>query len=599
VTRTLQVTRLEDRCTPATAYLATDLIADTPGIAPFTDPTLVNAWGISPNPNGPIWVSANGSDLSEVYVPGSPFSSAFRVTIPGGSPTGQLFNTTGSTTDFIVTDGTHSTPAAFIFASEAGTVTGWAPTVGGGTTTRPAEPGFTATDGAVYKGIALGKNGTQNLLYVADFHGGKIDVLNGQWKKVTLGTGGFGTFSDPNLPAGYAPFNVANIGGKLYVSYAKQNAMLHDDVAGPGHGFIDVFDLTGHFQQRLVSRGKLNSPWGMALAPAGFGDFAGDLLVGNFGDGRIHAYNPTTGKFLGTLSESPGHPITIDGLWGLEFGVTAADSKTLYYAAGPDHENHGLFGEITANPAGTNPVSATLNKGTLVITGSRDNDHVTVGLNDQGTQIVVRAGNGAGDDQGEDEGGKSGGNDQGEDEGGENGGGSVIGQFAVSAVNLITFNGLAGNDTFVVNPNVMTPVIADGGAGNDLIKLGGGPGIAIGGPGNDTLIAGKGRDILIGGTGSDHLVGGPGEDILIGGTTAYDSNQAALIQLMTAWNGPGTFDARVAVIRNGTGGVPKLDATTVFDDMARDDLVGGPGPDWFFQSPLDVIHNKKPGDIVN
>ncbi len=433
----LAVNRLEDRCTPATAYLATDLVADTPGIAPLTDPTLVNAWGIAPNPGGPLWVSANGTDLSEVYLGTNPLSAAFRVTIPGGAPTGQVFNNSGSTTDFQVSDGTHTAAAAFIFASEAGEVTGWAPTVGGGTTTRPAEVGFPATDGAVYKGIAIGKSGTSNLLYLADFHNGKIDVLNGQFQKVTLGTGGFGTFTDPTLPAGYAPFNVATINGMLYVSYAKQDAAAHDDVSGPGHGFIDVFDLTGHLQQRLVSGGALNSPWGMTVAPAGFGDFAGALLVGNFGNGLTHAYNATTGALLGTLSVSPGHPIVIDGLWGLAFGIAAGTTNTLFYAAGPDHEAHGLFGKISANPAGTNPVSASLAGGTLTITGSRDDDNVSVTL--EGKQIVVRSGGGE-DDHGEDENGGD--------------GGTVIGRFNPADVNLITFNGFAGNDTFTVSPKV-------------------------------------------------------------------------------------------------------------------------------------------------
>src|SRR5262249_39622983 len=160
-----------------------------------------------------------------------------------------------------------------------------------------------------------------------------------------------------------------------------------------GHGFIDVFDLNGHFEQRLVSRGELNSPWGMVIAPSGFGDFGGDLLVGNFGDGRIHAYDPSTGDFKGTLSESPGHPLGIDGLWGLVFGTgTAGSLNTLYYAAGPDHEMHGLFGKITANPAGTNPVSAAVKGSDLIITGSRNDDHVEVRLDRTGTQVIAEAG---------------------------------------------------------------------------------------------------------------------------------------------------------------------------------------------------------------
>src|SRR5262249_34043892 len=155
------------------------------------------------------------------------------------------------------------------------------------------EVGFQADDGAIYDGLAIGDAGGAHFLYAADFHNGKIDVIDGQFNQVALGTNGFGTFTDPNLPAGFAPFNVQNLGGKLFVTYAKQNAAATGDVAGPGNGFVDVFDTSGNLLQRLVSGGALNSPWGLALAPANFGDFSNDLLVGNFGDGTINAYNPT------------------------------------------------------------------------------------------------------------------------------------------------------------------------------------------------------------------------------------------------------------------------------------------------------------------
>ncbi len=570
VTR-LQLLGLEDRSVPSTSYLATDLISDQPGVAPVTDPTLVNAWGIALNPNGPFWISSNGKDLSEVYTGdhnGAPIGQPFKVAIPsGGTPTGQVFN---GTTDFVVTDGTHSGPAAFIFASESGAVTGWSPAVPPPPPSKQAQPAFAATDGAVYKGIAMANNGSGNFLYLADFHNNKIDILDGKFKQVQLGTNGFGMFSDPNLPRGYAPFNVAVINNKLYVSYAKQDDAAHDDVAGHGHGIIDVFDLNGTHVQRLVSHGELNSPWGMVLAPSTFGQFGGDLLVGNFGDGRIHAYDPSTGRFLGTLEESPGHPLVIDGLWGLAFGGgNVGVSGALYYAAGPDGESHGLFGRISANAEGTNPVTATVSKGDLVITGSRDNDKVEVELNRAGDKIVVE-------------------NHE-----------QKIGEFDLASISTIHFNGLAGDDVFVVDPRIDVTTVADGGAGNDVLIAGGGPSIEVGGLGNDVLVGGSGRDLLIGGDGKDVIVGRGGDDILVGGSTAYDANQAQLMQILNAWNGPGSYNDRVAAIRSGANGVPKLDATTVTDDGVRDDLFGGPGLDWFFATGPDRIHDKIGPEQVN
>jgi uncharacterized protein (TIGR03118 family) len=577
--RRLHLEVLEDRNVPSTAFLATDLVSDQPGVARVTDPTLVNGWGISLSPNGgAFWVSSNGMDLSELYagdVNGSAIAQPFKVAIPGGAPTGQVFNGTGSTTDFAVTDGTNTKAAVFIFASEAGLITGWNPGVGvvpGATgPSKTAEIGFMSTDGAVYKGIALAKVGTANFLYAADFHNARIDVIDGQFHKVTLGMGGFEGFADSGLPKGYAPFNVAAISGKLYVSYAKQDDALHDDVPGHGHGFIDVFETNGHFDGRLVSRGDLDSPWGLVLATGNFGDFSNDLLVGNFGDGRIHAYDPTTGQEKGTLMQSPGHPLVIDGLWGLAFGngKTAGDANSLYYAAGPDHESHGLFGKITANPAGTNPVSATLTLGgDLIITGSRNDDHVSVRLAEDGQQVVVRSD------------------------------GQVIGTFALGAVGTIRFNGFAGDDVIVVDHRIDVTTILDGGAGNDVLIGGGGNNILIGGPGDDVLVGGPGRDVLIGGDGRDVLIGKQGDDILIGGSTAYDSNQAKLLQILAAWTSTDPYNTRVANIRAGNG-VPKLDATTVFDDGVRDDLFGGFGLNWYFALSPDVIHGKKAVEFVN
>ncbi|HKB05120.1 MAG TPA: TIGR03118 family protein [Gemmataceae bacterium] len=547
----------------ATAYLATDLISDQAGVARITDPTLVNAWGIAIGPVS-AWVSANGSGLSEVYtgdVNGSPIGAPFKVTIPGGAPTGQVFN---GTTDFVVTNGTTSAPAFFIFASEAGRVTGWNPTV---TPITTAKPGFEATDGAIYKGIALANNGTGNFLYLADFHNGKIDVLDKDFHKTTLA----GNFTDPNLRTGYAPFNIAAIGGKLYVTYAKQDADKEDDVQGPGLGFIDTFDLNGNFQGRLVSRGVLNAPWAVVKAPADFGDFSGDLLVGNFGDGRINAFDPASGKLLGTLSSSPGHPVVIDGLWGLSFGNgnTAGDANALYYAAGPDDETHGLYGKITANAAGTSPVQATLTNGALTITGSRDDDQIMVKLAKGDQQVVVTAG------------------------------GKTVETFDLADVGTIQFNGLAGDDRIQVSNRLGVATVLMGGAGDDMLIGGGGDNVLVGGPGDDQLFGQTGRDVLIGGEGLDHLLGRANDDLLIGGSTAHDANTDALLQILDEWTSADAYAVRVDKLRNGTGGLPKLDATAVTDDQVRDFLLGSSGLDWFFTGPTDQTPGKLSAEQLN
>jgi uncharacterized protein (TIGR03118 family) len=203
-------------------------------------------------------------------------------------------------------------------------------------------------DGAVFKGLAMATTQSgKDRLYAADFHHGTIQVFDNTFKHLDLD----GAFVDRQLPDGYAPFNVAAIGGSLYVAYAKQDSAKVDEVAGAGKGFVDVYDPAGHLLRRLISRGALNAPWGMTIAPDGFGDLGGALLVGNFGDGRINAYNATTGNFLGTLRKRNGHAVQIDGLWALMFGNgTTADTNTLLFSAGPANETHGLFGAITTTP---------------------------------------------------------------------------------------------------------------------------------------------------------------------------------------------------------------------------------------------------------
>ncbi len=326
------------RSTHHRGYVQTNLVSDQPGVAQLTDASLVNAWGLSAGPATPLWVSDNGADVSTLYrgaVGGAPVSAVpLVVSIPGGAPTGQVFNPTPG---FRLPNGS---PALFLFAGEHGVLSGWNQAAG------TSAVRVARTRHAVYKGLALEQLGGTQRLLAANFHSGRIDVFTSKFGRVHLRGH---RFRDMSLPHGYAPFNVAVIGGRVLVTYAKQDAARHDDVAGAGHGFIDVFSLRGHLLGSLARRGVLNSPWGMTLAPNGFGRFSGDLLVGNFGDGRIHAFDRSTGRMRGTLRGANGHPIEIDGLWGLLPGNGVnADTDAVWFSAGPDDEAHGLLGTLTA-----------------------------------------------------------------------------------------------------------------------------------------------------------------------------------------------------------------------------------------------------------
>jgi uncharacterized protein (TIGR03118 family) len=321
------------------AYVQTNLVSDVPGWAALTDPNLVNPWGLSQGPTSPLWVSDNGTDVTTLYTDapgGSPAIVPLVVKIPGGAPTGQVFN---DTTGFGLSDGS---PAFFVFASEAGKVTAWNP--GLSPITRAAKQA--SNPRAIYKGITLVHGTSGPFLLAADFHSDRIRAFDSTFKPMPLPSW---AFADPTLPAGYAPFNVAAIGSRVFVSYALQDADKVDDVSGAGHGFIDVYGFDGQWQQRFASRGVLDSPWGMTIAPTGFGPFAGDLLVGNFGDGRIHAFDQWTGHLDGTLRDGDGHPLEIEGLWGLLPGNgTTARSDAVWFSAGPDDESHGLLGTLTS-----------------------------------------------------------------------------------------------------------------------------------------------------------------------------------------------------------------------------------------------------------
>jgi len=315
-----------------------------------TDPNLVNGWGVAFNPFGPVWVADNGTGVSTLH-DGNGNAQPLVVQIPsptgptGGNPTGIVFN--GSAGFVVSADGV-SDASRFIFATEDGVIAGWAPKVN--STQAIRVPGTPKSSGAVYKGLALSAGGSGSLLYAADFHNRKIDVFDRSFKPVALRGG---AFTDPAVPSIGAPFGIQAINGNIYVSYAKQDAARHDDEKGVGLGLINVFDPNGVLLKRIVavesaSRQMLNAPWGMALAPAGFGKFSNRLLVGNFGDGRINAFDLATGEFVGQLEAANGVPIQIDGLWGLAFGNGFLNQpvNTLFFAAGPDDERHGLYGRI-------------------------------------------------------------------------------------------------------------------------------------------------------------------------------------------------------------------------------------------------------------
>jgi uncharacterized protein (TIGR03118 family) len=320
-------------------FMQTNLVSDVPGWAPIVDAGLVNAWGMSFGPTTPLWVSNNGSDSTTLYhgaTMGVPFAKvALTVAIPDGAPTGQVFN---AGPDFMV----GGAPAKFIFASEHGFIDAWQ----GGLLPITMAMNVATVPGAEYKGLAISTGTGGSWLYAANFAAGRIDVFNGMFALQSWP----GAFKDRLIPSSYGPFNIQNLGGKLYVTYAKRGPT-GDDVAGLGHGFVDVYSTTGHLLKRLVRHRQLDSPWGLQIAPAGFGRFGGDLLVGNFGNGRINAYSTKSGRFEGTLIGTNGKPVWIDGLWGLQFGNGVAGTPmTLLFTAGPDGEQHGLLGSLTLAP---------------------------------------------------------------------------------------------------------------------------------------------------------------------------------------------------------------------------------------------------------
>ncbi len=322
----------------------TNLVADTAGSATTTDPNLVNPWGISFSPTGAFWLSDNHTGLSTLY-DGTGAIVPLVVTIPSfdgstaGSPTGTVFN---GTSDFVVSQSGLSGAAVFLFATEDGTISGWAPSVNFYSAVIAVNNG---ASGAVYKGLAFAtQTSGASSIYAANFHDGVVEQYDSQFRLVR-------SFTDPTVPAGYAPYNVQAIGNKLYVTFALQDADKHDDVPGPHHGYVDIFDFNGNKLQRFASQGPLNSPWGVAEAPDGWGKLSHTILIGNFGDGHITSYGKATGKVIGQVLDRSGKALVLDGLWALSFGNGSGAGATneLFFTAGPNGESNGLFGKLTVN----------------------------------------------------------------------------------------------------------------------------------------------------------------------------------------------------------------------------------------------------------
>jgi uncharacterized protein (TIGR03118 family) len=343
-----------------TAYIQTNLVSNLPNVAQTLDPNLQNSWGVANAPGGPLWVSDNNDGLSTLY-DGNGAIVPLVVTIPlppgqtpppAAAPTGIVWN---PTTAFTVTVGATTAPATFIFDSENGTIIAWNPTVDpitSGKSTATIVVNNSAA-GAVYKGLAFGTNVHGNFLFATNLFAGTVEVYDSNFAPATLD----GNFSDPAIPAGFAPFGIANIDNNLYVTYAKQNAQKNDVVAGTGLGFVDVFTTDGVLIKRFASAGPLNAPWGVVRATQNFGEFSGQILIGNFGSqgnaaGWINAFSGgEDNQFLGPLRNAQGKPISINGLWSIVFGTflnSVAD--TLYFTAGPNNQTDGLYGTIVAQP---------------------------------------------------------------------------------------------------------------------------------------------------------------------------------------------------------------------------------------------------------
>ncbi|MGD0868661.1 MAG: TIGR03118 family protein [Bryobacteraceae bacterium] len=365
----LTAARLASSATPANAYLVHNLVADQPGIADFTDPNLINPWGFATSATSPFWLTDGGTGLSTVYSSnGTP--SATKPSVPPSAkgttpstPTGIVYNGTGG---FLV----QGKAPSFIFVTADGALSAWASAV---SATQAQLMVDNSASGAAYYGLAISAT-TANaapLLYAANFASGNIDVFDTNYKPVAMP----GAFVDASVPAGYAPFNIQNLGGKLYVMYAKQNGVKSFAIAGAGLGYAAIFDLSGNLIKHLASNGPLNAPWGVAVAPATFGAFANDVLIGNFGDGTINAFDPNTGNALGALQDQNGNTISYPGLWGLILGNggSGGDANAIYLIAGGASQRHGVLASIQATPTITSVSNAA-----DIQTGIAQNTYISV-----------------------------------------------------------------------------------------------------------------------------------------------------------------------------------------------------------------------------
>ncbi|WP_395064675.1 TIGR03118 family protein [Paraburkholderia silvatlantica] len=356
------------------SFAATALVSDGAVAAAHIDGNLKNPWGVAFNPKGFAWVADNGTNVATLY-DGNGVPQSLIVAIPSGkngaaSPTGIVFNGTQS---FTVSENGKSGVAAFIFAGEGGTITAWAPAVGPTNAFVMYDDG---TGGAVYKGLALATMNNANFLYATDFHNNKIDVFNTSFNKVTMPGG----FTDPAIPAGFAPFGIQAIGSNLFVTYAMQDASRHDDVAGAGLGMVDVYDTAGNLKQRFATGSPLDAPWGIAQAPASFGSMSGAILIGNFGNGAINAFNASNGQSMGPLTGSNGKALVEPGVWGMAFGndLSNQPSSTLFFAAGPNDEADGVYGRIDLNA--TSNAGATTGTGAGTGTGTGTGAGTSMGM---------------------------------------------------------------------------------------------------------------------------------------------------------------------------------------------------------------------------
>jgi uncharacterized protein (TIGR03118 family) len=333
----------------AQEFNVTNLVSDGAVPAATIDPSLINPLGISYGPTSPFWLADNGSGVSTLY-DGAGTKIPLTVTVPPpmgqsftSSPTGTVFN--GSSTNFLVSSGGTTGAAAFLFDTEDGTISGWSPSVNA-TNAILAVDNSDGGAGAVYKGLAIATTGGSTFLYASNFRAGDVEMYNSSFGLVK-------TFTDPTVAAGYAPFNVQELNNTLYVTFALQDAAKHDDIAGAGHGYVDAFSLDGTFESRITSLGgPINSPWGLDIAPSSFGALAGDLLVGNFGDGTISVFNPLTDAYEGKLLGNNGQPIVEGDLWALinGNGGSGGSVNDVYFTAGIANEADGLFGSISAVP---------------------------------------------------------------------------------------------------------------------------------------------------------------------------------------------------------------------------------------------------------